>query len=76
MEEGDAALMQMIKSWHCSSIKWKSITLNNIFGGTKHKSMCPSRTIREEEEAMEQAMAEALEDEQLDDGAIEIGSDE
>ena len=25
---------------------------------------------------MEQAMAEALEDEQLDDGAIEIGSDE
>jgi hypothetical protein len=38
--------------------------------------MCPSRTNEEEEEeAMEQAMGEALEDEQLDDSAIEIGSD-
>jgi len=66
----------MIESWHHSSIKWKLITLNHLFSGTKHKPMRPSRTIREEEEIMEQAMAEALEDEQLDDGAIEIGSDE
>ena len=35
-----------------------------------------SRIIEEEEEAIEQAMAEALEDERLDDGAIENGSDE
>ena len=47
------------------------------FGGTKHKASRPSRTIEEEEEeAMEQAMAEALEDERPDDGAIEINSDE
>ena len=38
--------------------------------------MQPSRTIEEEEEAVEQAMAKALEDEWLDGGAIEIGSDE
>ena len=59
-----------------SSVKWKWITLNNLFSDTKDKPTCTSRTIEEEEETMEQAMAEALEDEQLDDGAIEIGSDE
>ena len=58
-------------------VKWKPITLDNLFGGTKHKASRPSRTIEEEEEeAMEQAMAEALEDERPDDGAIEINSDE
>jgi hypothetical protein len=35
-----------------------------------------SLPIEEEEEAMEQVIAEALEDEWLDDGAIKIGSDE
>ena len=47
-------------------------------GGTKHKASQPSRTIEEEEEeeAMEQVMAEALEDDWLDDGAIKINSDE
>jgi hypothetical protein len=74
LEERDAAL-QTIESRHRSSVKWKPITLDNLFGGTKHKPARRSRTI-EEEEAMEQAMAEALEDERLDDGAIEIGSDE
>ena len=38
--------------------------------------MQPSRTIEEVEEAVEQAMAEALEDGWLDGGATEIGSDE
>lgn len=75
IEERDAAL-QTIKSRRCSSVKWKPITLNNLFSGTKHKASRPSRTIEEEEEAMEQAMAEALEDERPDDGAIEINSDE
>ena len=75
IEERDAAL-QTIESWRRSSVKWKPITLDNLFGGTKHKASRPSRTIEEEEEAMEQAMAEALEDEQPDDGAIEINSDE
>ena len=67
----------MIESRRRSSIKWKPITLDNLFGGTKYKPTRPSRTIEEEEEeVMEQAMAEAREDERLDDGAIEIGSDE
>jgi len=75
LEERDAVL-QTIESRRRSSIKWKPITLDNLFGGTKHKPSRRSGTIEEEEEAMEQAMAEALEDERLDDGAIEIGSDE
>ena len=76
IEECDAAL-QTIESRHCSSVKWKPITLDNLFSGTKHKASRPSRIIEEEEEeAMEQAMAEALEDEWPDDGAIEINSDE
>ena len=75
IEERDAAL-QTIESRRRSSVKWKPITLDNLFGGTKHKASQPSRTIEEEEEAMEQAMAEALEDERPDDGAIEINSDE
>ena len=53
-----------------SSVKWKWIALNN-----HTKPTHTSRTIEEEEEAMEQAMAEALEDERLDDGAIEVGSE-
>ena len=66
----------VIKSQRHSSIKWKLITLDNLFSGTKYKPMCSLRTIEElEEEAMEQAMAKAQEDEWLDDGAIEIGSD-
>ena len=75
LEEWDAVL-QTIESHRHTSIKWKPITLNNLFGGTKHKPVQPSRTIEEEEEAIEQAMAEALEDERLDNDAIEIGSDE
>lgn len=76
IEERDAAL-QAIESRRRSSVKWKQITLDTLFGGTKHKPSRSSRTIEEEEEqAMEQAMAEALEDERLDDGAIEIDTDE
>ena len=75
IEERDAAL-QTIESRRHSSVKWKPITLDNLFSGTKHKASRPLRTIEEEEEAMEQAMAEALEDERLDNGAIEINSDE
>jgi len=74
LEEQDEAL-RVIKSQCCSSIKWKLITLDNLFSGTKYKPMHPLRTIGEEEEAMEQAMAETLEDERLNDSAIKIGSD-
>ena len=37
IEERDAAL-QMIESRCRSSVKWKPITLDNLFGGTKHKA--------------------------------------
>ena len=57
LEEQDAAL-QTIDSRRRSCIKWKPITLDNLFGGTKHKPTRHLRTIEEEEEAMEQAMAE------------------
>ncbi|KAF8509103.1 hypothetical protein JB92DRAFT_3120225 [Gautieria morchelliformis] len=74
LEERDAELQSINR--HCTT-KWILITLENLFGGSKHKPACPSRIIEEEEEeALAQAMAEAAEDEVLDDGAIEIGSDE
>jgi hypothetical protein len=74
LEERDAELQSINRR---RTIKWKPITLENLFGGTKHKPARPSRTIEEEEEeALAQAMAEAAEDEVPDDGAIEIGSDE
>ena len=51
------------------------MTLDALFGGTK-----PSRPPRiveaDEEDIMQQMMAEALEDERPDDGAIEIGTDD
>lgn len=53
----------------------KFITQDNLFGGTTYKPVRPSRTIEEEEAAMAEAMSDALEDDRLDDGAIEIDSD-
>ena len=47
-------------------------TLENLFSGTKHKTTSQLRTIEVEEEAM----ADAMEDDRLDDGTIEINSDE
>ena len=44
LEEQDAVL-QTIKSWHHSSIKWKLITLDNLFGGTRHK---PVRSLQKD----------------------------
>jgi hypothetical protein len=37
LEEWDAAF-QMIESQHCSSIKWKPITLDNLFGSTLYRT--------------------------------------
>jgi hypothetical protein len=74
LEERDAELQSINRR---RTTKWKPITLENLFGGTKHKPTRPSRTIEEEEkDALAQAMAEAAEDKVPDDGAIEIGSDE
>lgn len=74
MEDRDVALQDINRR---RFVKWKPITLEHLFGGTKHRSTRPSRTIEEEEVvAMAQAMAEAAEDEVPDDGAIEIASDD
>ncbi|KAF8510307.1 hypothetical protein JB92DRAFT_2831599 [Gautieria morchelliformis] len=74
LEERDAELQSI--NW-CHTTKWKPITFENLFSGTKHKPARPSRIIEEEEEeALAEAMAEAAEYEAPDDGAIEIGSDE
>ncbi|KAJ7104747.1 ribonuclease H-like domain-containing protein, partial [Mycena epipterygia] len=55
---------------------WKSLTLQKLFGGAeKPRTRKPSARAMEEEILME-ALAEAAEDENLDDGAIEIESDE
>ena len=58
-----------IKNWHKSSPKWKPMTLNTLFCGTKPS--LPLRIVEaDEEEVMQQIMAEALEDGRPDDGAI------
>jgi hypothetical protein len=56
--------------------KWKPTTLAVLFGGQKER---PSRLLPEEidaESALMQALADLEEDERLDDGAMEIDSDE
>ena len=49
------------------------MTLDALFGGTKPS--CPWTIEVDEEEALQQVTTKAREDERLDDGAIEIGSD-
>ncbi|KAJ6570310.1 hypothetical protein B0H10DRAFT_2237929 [Mycena sp. CBHHK59/15] len=54
---------------------WKPMTLLVLFGGAeKPRKRKPSAQVMEEEEILMQALAEADEDEVLDDGAIEIES--
>ena len=73
LEEQDT-LLQALES-HCSTA-FKFITINNLFGSTTYKPVHPSRTIEEEEVvAMAEVMEDALVDNRLDDGAIEINSD-
>ena len=63
LEEQDVWL-QMIESQHCSSVKWKLITLNNLFSDTRSKPMHPLRTIEGDRSSIEQAIA--------DDGALTL----
>ena len=56
------------------NVKWKPMTLNALFGGTK-PSQLPRIVEADEEDIMQQMMAEAMKDERPDDGAIEIGTD-
>ncbi|KAJ7653902.1 ribonuclease H-like domain-containing protein [Mycena polygramma] len=56
---------------------WKPLTLQVLFGGAdKPRARKPSTRVMEEEEILMQALAEEEEDRNLDDGAIEIDSDE
>lgn len=74
IEACDTAL-QVIETQRWCSSKWQLMTLDTLFSGTKPSR--PSRIVEaDEEEIMQQMIAEALEDERPDDGAIEIGSDD
>ncbi|KAF5346601.1 hypothetical protein D9758_013487 [Tetrapyrgos nigripes] len=52
-----------------------SMKLESLFGGLPHPARLP-RTVINEEAALMEALADAEEDERLDDGAIEIDTDE
>jgi hypothetical protein len=56
--------------------KWKPVTLTNLFGGQEPLLSWPIHTEIDMEAALMEALADADEDEQLDDGAVEIGSEE
>jgi hypothetical protein len=55
--------------------KWKPVTLANLFGGQEPLLSRPASTEIDAEPALMKALADADEDERLDDGAVEIGSD-
>ncbi|KAJ6610956.1 ribonuclease H-like domain-containing protein [Mycena sp. CBHHK59/15] len=56
---------------------WKPMSLATLFSeAEKPRARKPSRKAMEEEELLMQALAEQVEDDILDDGAIEIDSDE
>ncbi|KAJ6603978.1 hypothetical protein B0H10DRAFT_1957553 [Mycena sp. CBHHK59/15] len=56
---------------------WKKITLRVLFGGAeKPRARKPSARVIQEEELLMQALAEELEDDVPDDGAIEIDSED
>ncbi|KAJ7105348.1 ribonuclease H-like domain-containing protein, partial [Mycena epipterygia] len=56
---------------------WKPMTLQVLFGGAeKPRARKPSARVIEEEESLMQALADAEEDANPDDGAIEVDSDE
>ncbi|KAJ6616617.1 ribonuclease H-like domain-containing protein [Mycena sp. CBHHK59/15] len=56
---------------------WKKITLCVLFGGAeKPRARKPSARVIQEEELLMQALAEELEDDVPDDGAIEIDSED
>ena len=56
--------------------KWKPVTLAVLFARQKEKFVCMSTQSLDQQEAnLMEAMAEMDEDERLNDGAIEIPSD-
>ena len=74
LDERDEVL-QGLETRRRTSTKWKHISLETLFGGTRPVPAHLLQTMEEEEEAaMMQAMAEADEDERPDDGEVEIPS--
>ncbi|KAJ6617270.1 hypothetical protein B0H10DRAFT_2218753 [Mycena sp. CBHHK59/15] len=55
---------------------WKSLTLQVLFGGAEPRKHKPELRSMAEEEILMEELANAAEDEILDDGAVEIDSDD
>ena len=55
--------------------KWKPVSLANLFSGCESIFSRPPSTEIDAEAALMEALAEVEEDEQPDDGAVEVGSD-
>ena len=77
LDERDEVL-QGLETRRRTSTKWKHISLETLFGGTRPVPARSLQTMEEEEEeaAMMQAMVEADEDERPDDGEVEIPSED
>ena len=75
LDERDEVL-QGLETRCCTSTKWKDISLETLFGGTKPIPARSLQTMEEEEAAMMQAMAKVDEDERPDDGKVEILSED
>ena len=79
LDERDEVL-QGLETQHCTSTKWKPISLKTLFGGTKPVPTCLLQMMMEVEVevevAMMQAMVEADEDKRPDDGVVEIPSED
>jgi hypothetical protein len=70
----DAELLELLGNGHTAA--WKAITLARLFRGqNKHPSQLLPVEIDAKSELM-QALAEVDEDEQLDDGTVEILSED
>ncbi|KAJ7024712.1 hypothetical protein C8F04DRAFT_1269965 [Mycena alexandri] len=55
---------------------WKPLTLRVLFSGVESCTRKPSAKVMEEEELLMEELANAAEDENPDDGGIEIDSDD
>ncbi|KAJ7036251.1 hypothetical protein C8F04DRAFT_1181532 [Mycena alexandri] len=55
---------------------WKPLTLRELFGGVESRTRKPSAKVMEEEELLMEELANAAEDENPDDGGIEIDWDD
>jgi hypothetical protein len=71
-DENDA----LVVASNMRAAKWKPATLAALFGGQELLTSRPPSMAMNVEAVLMEALAEAEEDERLDDGAVEICSDE